>query len=57
MELWINGVKVANFPGNHINTNLSIGSFGTYSVEITVVEVDSNGNYIKSAPILFYTAC
>ena len=39
MELWVNGVKIANFPGNKINTSL-IQVFGTVKID----EVDSKGN-------------
>jgi hypothetical protein len=53
MELWINGTKLANFSGNPINTNLLFLSQAT----ITVVEVDSKGNYVKSTPVFFYGPC
>jgi hypothetical protein len=48
MELWVNGGKIANFPGDWINTNLFIQDFST----VTIYEVDSNGGVIKSAPIV-----
>jgi hypothetical protein len=48
MELWVNGGKVANFPGNRINTHMFIQDFST----VTVYEVDSKGAFIKSAPIV-----
>jgi hypothetical protein len=48
MELWVNGGKIANFPGNRINTNLFIQDFST----VTIFEVDSKGGSIKSAPII-----
>lgn len=48
MELWVNGVKLANFPGNTINTNMLLNDFTT----MTIVEVDSAGGFIKSAPIV-----
>jgi hypothetical protein len=48
MELWSNGSKIANFPGSSINTNLYIFDFNT----ITVVEVDTNGAYLRSPRIL-----
>lgn len=47
MELWENGVKLANFAGNAINTNLFLPDYA----KITIVEVDSSGGYSKSAPI------
>lgn len=48
MELWVNGGKIANFPGNRINTHLFIQDFST----VSVYEVDSKGAVIKSAPIV-----
>jgi hypothetical protein len=48
MELWVNGGKVANFPGDRINTNLFLQDFST----VTIYEVDSKGGSIKSAPIV-----
>src|ERR1017187_6909773 len=48
MELWINGTKIANFPGDKINTNLFVQDFST----VTIYEVDSNGASIKSASIV-----
>jgi hypothetical protein len=48
MELWIDGEKIANFPGDHINTNL-IMVFGTVKID----EVDSKGNTISKS--VFYT--
>jgi hypothetical protein len=48
MELWVNGGKIANFPGDRINTNLFIQDFNT----VTIYEVDSKGGFIKSAPIV-----
>ena len=49
MELWVNGTKLANFPGNHINTNFS---FLPDFDKVTIIEVDSNGAYIKATPIV-----
>ncbi len=48
MELWVNGGKIANFPGNRINTHLFIQDFNT----VTIYEVDGKGGFIKSAPIV-----
>lgn len=48
MELWVNGGKIANFPGDQINTNLFIQDFST----VTIYEIDSKGAIIKSAPIV-----
>jgi hypothetical protein len=47
MELWIDGVKIGDFPGNEIRTNLLVNDFSV----MTIVEVDSNGAFIKSVPI------
>lgn len=52
MELWVNGGKIANFPGDHINTNLVIQDFNT----VTIYEVDSQGGYIK-APSIVVQSC
>lgn len=49
MELWVNGTKLANFPGNRINTNFS---FLPDFDQVTIIEVDSKGAYIKSTPIV-----
>jgi hypothetical protein len=48
MELWNSGVKLANFFGNAINTNLFLSDFST----VTIVEVDSAGAVIKSPRII-----
>lgn len=49
MELWVNGTKLANFPGNHINTNFS---FLPDFDKVTIIEVDSKGAYMKATPII-----
>jgi hypothetical protein len=41
MELWVSGVKIANFAGDTINTNLFVSDFGA----VTIIEVDSKGAY------------
>lgn len=46
MELWANGTKLANFPGNHIDTSLYLVDY----TQVTLIEVDSKGAYIKSPP-------
>jgi len=51
MELWINGTKIANFPGGKINTSL-IQVFGTVKVD----EVDSKGN-TESTSFTFNGPC
>lgn len=48
MELWNNGTKIANFPGDRVYTNL-IMLFGT----VTIYEVDSKGSALSSS--IFYT--
>jgi hypothetical protein len=48
MELWVSGLDVANFSGDEINTNLYIQDFD----KVTIYEVDSHGNAIKSTPIV-----
>lgn len=53
MELWINGTKIANIPGDRINTNLPFLAYAT----ITIVEVDSKGNYVKSTPVFYLGPC
>jgi hypothetical protein len=45
MELWFGGAKIANFPGDRINTNLVMLGIGT----ITIYEVDSKGASIASS--------
>jgi hypothetical protein len=44
MELWNAGTKIANFPGDRIDTNL-IMLFGT----VTIYEVDSKGAALSSS--------
>lgn len=51
MELWIDGGKIANFPGDKINTSL-IMVFGT----VTIYEVDSKGDS-KSTSFSFNGPC
>lgn len=41
MELWISGTKIANFPGNHFDTNIIV--YGT-DYNVSIDEVDSKGN-------------
>jgi hypothetical protein len=49
MELWFGGAKIANFPGNQINTNLVMLGIG----KITIYEVDSKGASIASSLNVF----
>jgi hypothetical protein len=48
MELWVDGAKMANFPGNKIDTDMNLPDF-SYG---TIIEVDSKGGFIKSPPYL-----
>ena len=50
LELWIDGQKIGNYPGAQMNTNVSVAP-GAH--QATVVEVDSNFNYLKSTPVNF----
>jgi hypothetical protein len=69
MELWVNDTqlgdspgnsvntnsrKLADFPGNSINTNMSVPLLFFNFQDLTVVEVDSNGDYIASNPVLIF---
>ena len=49
MELWFEGAKIANFPGDRIYTNLVMLGIGT----ITIYEVDSKGASIASSLAVF----
>lgn len=53
MELWVNNGKVANFPGNLINTNLYVSDFST----ITIYAVDSKGGYAAASPPIVVQSC
>jgi hypothetical protein len=44
MEVWLNGAKVANFPGDHFETSM-IFFDAFYTLEIW--EIDSHGNALK----------
>ncbi len=50
MELWIDGDKINDYPGNTMDANVSLG---TGSHGATAVEVDSHGAYIKSSVVTF----
>jgi hypothetical protein len=50
LELWIDNQKIGNYPGAEMNTSAPL-SAGAH--QGTVVEVDSNYNYIKSTPVNF----
>ena len=49
MEVWISGAKVANFPGDHFETNMILFD-SNYTMEIW--EIDSHGHSLKSALFL-----
>lgn len=49
MEVWISGAKVANFPGDHFETNMILFD-SSYTMEIW--EIDSHGHSLKSALFL-----
>jgi len=44
MELWAGNQKIANFPGNTINTSLPLPEL----TPITIIEIDSKGGFIKA---------
>jgi hypothetical protein len=53
MEIWASGRKLADSPGNSINTNIGLPLLQGFSI-LTIVEVDSNGDYIPSDPITLH---
>ena len=50
LELWIDGQKIGNYPGNTMAASVSLAN-GSHTA--TLVEVDSKSNYIKSIPVSF----
>jgi len=44
MELWANGLRLGEIPGDRIDANLYMEDY----TELTIVAVDSNGGLIKS---------
>jgi hypothetical protein len=50
LELWIDGKKIGDYPGNTINTTVAEP---TGSHAATLVAVDAKGNYLKSAIVSF----
>jgi hypothetical protein len=48
LELWIDGTKIGNYSGSTMNTSVTLAD-GSHA--ITVVEVDSKGNDVKSSPV------
>lgn len=53
MELWVEDTKLANFPGDVINTNIELPAYKW----ITIIEVDTKGAYIKSTPFIVIGGC
>jgi hypothetical protein len=45
LELWIDGNKIGNYGGASMNASVPLAT-GSHS--LTVIEVDSNWNYVKS---------
>ena len=50
LELWIDGKKIGNYPGNTINTSVTLAA-GRHGA--TLVAVDAHGNYLKSSVVSF----
>ncbi|MGC2639811.1 MAG: VCBS repeat-containing protein [Acidobacteriaceae bacterium] len=50
LELWIDGTKIGNYSGSTMNASVSEPA-GSHTA--TVVEVDSEGNYLKSTPVTY----
>ena len=50
LELWIDGNKINNYPGNTMTASLPLAN-GSHTA--TLVEVDSASNFIKSTPVTF----
>lgn len=55
MQLLVDGVDVANFPGNSLNTNFVSDAFN-FTV-MTIVEVDSKGQKMSSPAFTFDGPC
>jgi len=50
LELWIDGGKINDYPGNTMSASVALAN-GSHTA--TLVEVDSKGAYIKSSPDTF----
>ncbi len=50
LELWIDGTKIGNYPGNTMTASVPLAN-GSHTA--TLVEVDSSSNFIKSTPDTF----
>ena len=53
MELWIDGHKMGDYPGDQMSSSVALG-LGNHSA--TAVEVDSKGAFVKSKPTAFTVA-
>jgi hypothetical protein len=50
LELWVDGAKIGNYNGGNMNISLNLQP-GSH--QLSVVEVDSKGAYVKSNPVTF----
>ena len=50
LELWIDGTKIGNYPGNKMTASVPLAN-GSHTA--TLVEVDSASNFLKSTPVTF----
>lgn len=50
LELWIDGTKIGNYSGSSMDTQVTEAA-GSHTA--TVIEVDSDGNYVKSTPVTY----
>ena len=50
LELWIDGKKIGNYPGNTMTASVPLAN-GSHTA--TLIEVDSASHYLKSTPVTF----
>ena len=50
LELWIDGTKIGDFPGNKMTASVPLAN-GSHAA--TLIEVDSSSNFLKSTPVTF----
>lgn len=50
LELWIDGTKIGNYSGSTMDASVA-EAVGSHTA--TVIEVDSKGDYVKSAPVTY----
>ncbi len=50
LELWVDGNKIGDYPGNKMSASVPLAN-GSHTA--TLVEVDSAGQFIKSTPVTF----